>query len=204
MTALYSVSTLITHVISSSGYAGIFLFMLISSSAIPIPSEIIMLFSGFLVTQGQISLVGIILTGAFGSLAGSLILYYIGYYGGQPLVEKYGKYLHISSKDLARADRFFLRYADAANFIGRLIPIIRSFISFPSGVAKADIKKFIFYSFLGSLIWSIIFGVAGYKLGQNWDSIHPYFQKADQLLVIIIVALIGWFFYRHFRREKAV
>src|SRR5258708_3606188 len=134
MSLLAIVSSWIVHVISVGGYAGIVLLMAIESAAIPLPSEVVMPFSGFLVAQGRFTLAGIALAGAIGSVIGSAVLYAIGYYGGRPLALKYGKYIFINHSDLERAEKFFVKHGDLANFLGRILPILRTFISFPAGL----------------------------------------------------------------------
>ncbi len=189
------------HIISASGYYGIFLLNFISSTAIPIPSEVFMPFSGFLAYQGHLALLAVILTGAIGSVFGSLVLYYIGYFGGRPLIEKYGKYILMHTDDLARADKFFAKYGDLSNFFGRMLPIVRSFISFPAGVSRMNLKKFILYAFLGSLVWSAFLTLAGYFLGQHWDQLGPVFHQFDYIFIGLIAAGIIWFVSKHLRKR---
>jgi membrane protein DedA with SNARE-associated domain len=134
-------------------------------------------------------------------VVGSAILYGIGYYGGRPLIEKYGKYILIRSEDLDSAERFFQKYGTASNFIGRMLPVVRTFISFPAGVAKVDVRKFLFYSFVGSFVWSLFLGYVGLKLGQNWDTLHKYFKGLDYLIVAVVVIGVVWYVYRHFKKR---
>jgi membrane protein DedA with SNARE-associated domain len=198
---LAHLSAFVTHVISSGGYFGVGILMALESAAIPLPSEVIMPFAGYLVSIGTFTLLGISLAGAIGSVIGSAILYGIGYYGGRPLIEKYGKYILIRSEDLDSAERFFKKYGVASNFIGRMLPVVRTFISFPAGVAKVDVKKFLFYSFVGSFIWSLFLGYIGLKLGQNWDILHKYFRGLDYVIVTVVVIGVVWYVYRHFKKR---
>ena len=198
-----AISTWSIHVISALGYVGIAILMAIESSAVPLPSEIIMPFSGFLVLTGRFSLLGISLAGGIGSVIGSLFLYYIGFYGGRPLVEKYGKYLLIHSSDIAAVDKFFSKYGIFSNLFGRVLPIVRTFISFPAGISKAPIKSFVVYSFVGSFIWSLFLGYIGFKLGQNWDNLKSYFHNIDLIVGVLVLLGIAWFVYKHVRRGLA-
>ena len=139
----------IISVISSMGYMGIILSMAIESACIPLPSEIIMPFSGYLVHTGRFGLIETGLAGAFGCVVGSIAAYYAGFYGGRPFMEKYGKYVFITPKELDTADRWFARYGDAAIFISRLLPVVRTFISLPAGIARMNFTKFVIYTFIG-------------------------------------------------------
>ena len=158
----------IMGVISSMGYAGIVLLMAIESACIPLPSEIIMPFAGFLVFKGELVLWIVAVAGALGCVLGSIPAYYLGMYGGRPLVEKYGKYVLISHKDLNMADDWFAKHGDIIIFIARLLPAVRTFIAFPAGVARMNMPKFIAYTFVGSLIWCFVLAYIGMKFGENW------------------------------------
>ena len=201
---LTTISNLIVHLISAAGYAGVAFLMAIESTAIPLPSEVIMPFAGSLVAIGRFSLFGVALAGAVGSVIGSAILYYIGAYGGRPLVERYGKYVLISHHDLHTAEKFFTKYGNFSNFIARLLPVVRTFISFPAGIARVEIKSFLLYSFIGSFIWSYFLAYIGFKLGSNWDSIKPFFHKFDYLIIAIAVIAIVLYVYRHIRHARAL
>ncbi len=189
----------IMGVISSMGYAGIVLLMAIESACIPLPSEIIMPFSGFLVFQGQMSLTGISLAGAIGCVLGSIPAYYLGMLGGRPLVEKYGKWVLISHRDLDWADRAFAKHGEIIIFIGRLLPAVRTFIAFPAGVAKMRMSKFILYTFVGSLIWCYLLGYAGFVLGEHWDSLKVYFHQFHYVIAGAGLLFVIWYIRRHFK-----
>jgi membrane protein DedA with SNARE-associated domain len=197
---LFFLGGLVIWVISSLGYLGIILCMAIESACIPLPSEIIMPFSGYLVWQGQFTLFGIALAGAFGCLVGSVATYYIGLWGGRPLLEKYGRYVLISGHDLDQADRFFARFGDEAIFISRLLPVVRTFISLPAGIAKMNPVKFSFYTFTGSFFWCWALGWLGYKLGEHWNTLGGYFHRFDIIIGVMILAGIGVFLYRHLKK----
>jgi len=170
-------ATWIMGVISSLSYSGIVLLMAIESACIPLPSEIIMPFAGFLVFKGEMTLWGVAFAGAIGCVVGSIPAYYLGMYGGRPLVEKYGKWVLISAKDLNWADKAFAKHGEIIIFIGRLLPAVRTFIAFPAGVARMNMTKFISYTFAGSLIWCYLLALAGFKAGENWESLKVYFHQ---------------------------
>lgn len=201
-TILEPIGKWIISVISQLGYLGIVLTMGIESACIPLPSEIIMPFSGYLVFTGRFSLIGVSVAGAFGCVVGSVAAYWVGIWGGRPFIQKYGKYVLISHKDLATADRWFEKYGDWAIFISRLLPVIRTFISLPAGIAKMNFFKFIIYTFLGSLPWCFMLAYVGKVLGQNWEGIRVYFRRADIFIGIIIALGIFYFLYRHLKPEK--
>ncbi|MFH1825588.1 MAG: DedA family protein [Candidatus Firestonebacteria bacterium] len=194
-------SGFIIAVISTLGYWGIILSMAIESACIPLPSEIIMPFSGYLVWTGKFTLFGISLAGAIGCVLGSVVTYYIGVLGGRPLLEKYGKYVLISHHDLEVADKFFAKYGDSAIFISRLLPVVRTFISLPAGIVKMNFVKFFIYSLVGSFIWCLFLGWIGLKLGEHWNTLGIYFHKFDIVIGIIIVIGIVLYLYRHLSKK---
>lgn len=195
-------SHFVTNTISSLGYGGIVALMGIESANIPLPSEIIMPFSGYLVFTGRFTLWGIALAGGFGCLFGSWLSYWVGSVGGRPLIERYGKYILISHHDINLADKWFARWGDITVFVGRLLPVIRTFISFPAGIAKVNFWKFSIYSLVGSIIWSYFLGWVGFKLGENWDSLKGYFHKFDLAIGIVIIAGIALYVYRHIKNSR--
>lgn len=192
----------IIDVISSSGYLGIILLMGIESACIPLPSEIIMPFSGYLVFRGQFGLWEVGLAGAVGCVVGSVPAYYLGLYGGRPLVEKYGKYVLVRQKDLDLADRWFARYGDWAIFFSRLLPVVRTFISFPAGVARMNVPRFVIYTFLGSFPWCLGLAYVGMKLGENWNTLGVYFHRFDLVIGILIGLGVAYYLWRHLKRNK--
>lgn len=191
------ITSFIVNSISTLGYSGVALMMAIESACIPLPSEVIMPFAGFLVAQEKFSLLGVTLAGALGCLIGSLIAYFVGYWGGRVFIEKYGKYILISGHDLKTADNFFNKYGSGAIFFSRLLPVVRTFISLPAGIAKMNFYKFAVYTFLGSLPWCFILAYIGKKLGEHWDTLGTYFHKFDFLIIILIIAGIIWYIKRH-------
>lgn len=196
-----SVATSILTVISSMHYSGIVLLMAIESACIPLPSEIIMPFAGFLVSKGEMTLFGIALAGAIGCVLGSIPAYYAGKLGGRPFVDKYGKYLLISHKDLDIADHLFLRYGEIIIFVARLLPVVRTFIAFPAGVAGMKMTTFINYTFVGSFIWCYALGYAGMKAGEHWEDLKIYFRQFHYVIVIAGIIFIAWYVHRHFKNR---
>ena len=180
-------------VISQAGYPGIVLLMGIESACIPLPSEIIMPFSGYLVYTGRFKLAWVALAGAVGCNVGSLVAYYVGALGGRPLAEKYGRYVLVTRHDLELADRWFARYGDWAVFFARLLPVVRTFIALPAGVARMNFLRFNLYTFLGSLPWCLALAYAGLKLGERWTILRQYFHRFDTAIVILIVIAGAWF-----------
>lgn len=199
------ISGYVTGFISWIGYAGIFLLMAAESACIPIASEITLPFSGFAVQQGNLNFWLVVLAGTFGCLAGSLISYYVGFYGGRPILERYGKYILIQKHDLDRADMWFAKYGNNAVFFSRMLPIVRTFISLPAGIARLEIKRFVLYSFIGSLPWCIALTYAGVILGNNWGLLDHYGLYVDIIIIIGIIAFIAYAAYVMFiKKDQAV
>ena len=202
-------SGFIIATISLMGYAGIVLLMAIESACIPLPSEIIMPFSGYLVSTGEMNLWAVGVAGAVGCVLGSLVAYWVGMYGGRPLIEKYGRYVLVSKHDLDIADRWFERRGEIIVFVSRLLPAIRTFIAFPAGVARMNLKRFIIYTFAGSLPWCLGLAYIGQKLGEKWnqdDTLKTWFHRFDFVIGIIGVLVVGWWIWRHIghlRQERA-
>ena len=191
----------IKSLIAFAGYGGIVILMGIESACIPLPSELIMPFAGYLVFQGTMSLVWVATAGAIGCNVGSLVAYEIGCYGGRPLVERYGRWILMGRRELDAADRFFARWGYLAVFVGRLLPVIRTFIALPAGIARMPRVRFHVYTFLGS--WPWCFGLAwlGMKLGENWRVIGKYLHKFDVVIVVVLVVGIAWFVRSHWQNR---
>lgn len=196
------IATWIISVISTMGYGGIVLLMAIESACIPLPSEIIMPFAGFLVFKGELTLWLVALAGAVGCVIGSIPAYYVGVYGGRPLAEKYGKYILLSKNDLDMADRLFAKYGEIIIFIARLLPAVRTFIAFPAGVARMNMPKFIMYTFIGSLIWCWLLAYAGMKFGEHWDNLKVYFHEFHYVIIGAGIIFLIWYVRRHFKHAK--
>ena len=198
-------SAFIEATISTLGYGGVVLLMAIESACIPLPSEIIMPFSGYLVYKGQFNLWGVGVAGAVGCVVGSWVAYYVGLYGGRPFIERYGRYVLMSRHDLDLADRWFARYGEAIVFFSRLLPVVRTFIAFPAGVARMNMTRFTVYTFLGSLPWCLGLAYVGQILGEQWDkneTLKTWFHRFDFLIGAVILAAAVWWVWRHFKHSR--
>ena len=190
-------TNLILDWISNYGYGGIMLLMALESACMPVPSEIVMPFAGYLVARdGVMSLLGITVAGALGCTIGSIAAYVFGFYAGRPLILRYGKYVLIREKHLVTAEQWFEKWGDKATFIARLLPVIRTVISLPAGIAKMNFKKFVFYSFVGSVPWTFMLAYVGYVLGSEWESIKGVFRELDVVVVIAAIAVVAYYAYR--------
>ena len=199
-TIIAAIASFIVATISASGYAGVALLMAIESACIPLPSEIIMPFSGYLVFTGRFDLVAVATAGAIGCNLGSTVAYAIGYYGGRPLVENWGAYVMVSRRDLALVDRFFDRFGGITVFVSRLLPVVRTFIALPAGIARMPQLKFQVYTFLGSWPWCFALAYIGAKLGERWESdptLREIFHRFDVVIVAVIALAIIWYVWHH-------
>ncbi len=195
----------VTQVIGSLGYAGIVALMGIESACIPLPSEIIMPFAGYLVYKGQFSLLWAATAGAIGCNVGSVVAYWIGAWGGRPLVQRYGRWVLMSHHDLGRMTHFFERYGTITVLLGRLLPVVRTFIAFPAGVARMPQFRFHIYTFLGSWPWCFGLAYVGMKLGEKWHTdprFHEAFHRFHLVVELALVASIVWFVWTHYNRLK--
>ena len=193
----------IVDLISATGYAGIAALMAIESACIPLPSEVIMPFAGYLVSIGKLSLIGVATAGAIGCNVGSTIAYYVAAKGGRPVFERWGSYVFVSVADLERAERFFARYGSVTVFVARLLPVVRTFIAFPAGLARMPVLKFQVYTFLGSWPWCFALAYVGYVLGDRWHSDPTFraaFHRFDVAVVILVLAAAAWFLWSHWPR----
>ena len=198
-------SHFIVATISALGYGGIVLLMAIESACIPLPSEIIMPFSGYLVSTGELNLWGVAIAGAVGCVVGSLVAYWAGMYGGRPFIEKYGRYILLSHHDLDLADRWFAKYGEVIVFVSRLLPAIRTFIAFPAGVARMNLTRFVIYTFAGSLPWCLGLAYVGQKLGEQWDkdaTLKTWFHRFDFLIGIAGALFVAWWIWRHIKHSR--
>ncbi len=194
----------VTAVISSTGYLGVVLLMAIESACIPLPSEVIMPFAGYLVYKGSFTLLLVATAGAFGCNVGSVIAYEIGYYGGRPLVERYGSYVLLGRHDMEIADRFFLRFGSTAVFLGRLLPVIRTFIALPAGIARMPRLRFHVYTFLGSWPWCFALAWVGMKLGEKWNAderLKHWLHRLDAVIILLVLAGLIWFVRSHWKNR---
>jgi membrane protein DedA with SNARE-associated domain len=200
----------IIAVISKSGYLGMMFLMGIESACIPLPSEIIMPFAGFLVYSGQsdplvhlpFNLFLVATAGAIGCNLGSVVAYEIGSYGGRPLIERYGSYVFLGRHELEMAERFFARFGAIAVLIGRLLPVIRTFIALPAGIVRMPRLKFHIYTFVGSWPWCFALAWIGMKLGESWDKdprLKQWFHRLDAVIILLLLIAIAWFIKSHWK-----
>jgi membrane protein DedA with SNARE-associated domain len=197
-------ATVIVAVISATGLLGIALLMAVESACIPLPSEIIMPFAGYLVSTGRFSLFLVATAGALGCNLGSTVAYVVGYRGGRPLIERWGSYILMNHKDLERAESFFARFGSLAVFIARLLPVVRTFIALPAGIARMPQLKFQIYTFLGSWPWCFALAWIGYRLGQAWESdprLHSVMHRLDLVVVLTVVLAVVWYLRQHWRQR---
>lgn len=185
------------------GYWGIALGMAVESACIPLPSEIVLPFGGFMAAQGTITFTEAVMAGQLGGMAGSIFAYAVGRFGGRSLLERYGKYILISKHEMEVADRWFATRGEFTVFTARLLPGIRTFISLPAGLTGMNFGKFLFYSFLGMLPWSYLFTWLGYRLGQDWTLVRTYLHKFDLVIIAVLVAAVVWFIWWKLRRRPA-
>ena len=200
---LSALTNFIIHTISTLGYPGVVILMAIESACIPLPSEIIAPFAGYLVFTGRFNLFWVSIAGGVGSMLGSWVTYELGKHHGRRFVEKYGKWILVSHEDLELADHFFKRFGHLSTFIGRLLPVVRTFISLPAGVAKVPRIPFLIYSFVGSVLWTYFLAFLGMKLGENWGTLHERFHWADTAIIVLIIIGAVWWIGRHLKRSKA-
>lgn len=194
---------LILDWISTYGYWGIIFLMALESATLPIPSEIVMPFAGYLVARdGIMSLPLVILAGTVGCTIGSIAAYVFGYYAGRPLILRYGKYILIRERHLKLAERWFEKYGNKATFIARLLPVIRTVISLPAGISKMRFKTFVLYSFVGSLPWTASLAYIGFVLQRNWREVSGVFRELDVIVLVSALAIILYYVYR-WRKSRA-
>ena len=201
---LHSLAAFVIWVISTGGYGGVMLLMAIESACIPLPSEVIMPFSGYLVFTGRFNLFWVATAGAIGCNLGSVLAYEVGAYGGRPLIEKYGKYVLLNAHDLELADKFFHRWGATTVFVGRLLPVIRTFIALPAGIAKMPRLRFHVYTFLGSWPWCFMLAYVGLKLGENWNTLGKYFHEFDAVIGGFLALGVVWFLWSHWKNRVRV
>lgn len=194
---LEQITSSIIHLIQSSGYLGIFILMTFESALIPLPSEITMPFAGFLVSQGKLNFWFVVMAGAFGNLIGSLIAYGIGFYLEEHLIvkwiKKYGKFLLITEHEYERSLCWLRKYGEGVVFFSRVIPAVRTFISLPAGLSEMNIWKFSFYTFIGSILWSVVLTYAGVRFGSDWDKMEPYFKQFQIALGGVFIIGLLWY-----------
>ncbi|MBI5037546.1 MAG: DedA family protein [Candidatus Kerfeldbacteria bacterium] len=191
-----------THFIDAAGYPGILLLMILESMIAPIPSEAVMPFAGFLIHQGTMTWLWVVFASTLGSIIGSLISYWIGAYGGRPLVLKFGKYLLLNEHHLEASEKFFQRRGSVAIFVSRFIPVVRHFISIPAGISRMPLGRFVLFTTIGAGLWNSFLAWVGVKLGENWERIHVYGSKIDIVVVAIILGVIIYYGRELWRQRR--
>ena len=207
------VRDLVTQVYEAVGYLGVALWVAIESVIVPIPSELVLPFAGFLVGEGAAiePLTGqpwlywlVVFAGTLGATVGSLVAYAIGAWGGRPILERWGRIFGITDADLDKADAFFLRYGDAASFFGRMIPVIRSLVSFAAGISHMPLLRFTVFSFLGSLPFTALLVFAGVQLGANWETVGGFLKQFEYaILAVIGLVVLAWIWFRIIKPRRA-
>jgi membrane protein DedA with SNARE-associated domain len=195
------IATYATYLIEKTGYASVFILMVMESMVFPVPSEAVMPFAGFLIVQGTFTFWQVILVSTLGSIVGSLISYYIGFYGGMPFVKRFGKYALLDVEELEATERFFKKRGELTIFICRLIPVVRHLISIPAGTGKMNIWKFSLFTILGAAIWNAFLTYVGYVLKNNWERVMKYSHIIDIVVVLFLVLMVGFYVYRHLRKK---
>lgn len=191
------IGQLAINIIQSLGYFGLVILMALESMVVPLPSELVMPFAGFLASQGKFSFIYVVIFSTLGSIIGSLISYYIGKYGGNPLVLKYGKFLLLDANDLEKTEKWFGKRGERTIFISRFIPVVRHLISIPAGIGKMNIWKFIVYTAFGAAMWNAFLTYLGYVLGENWESMRKYSEYISIAVVIFLIIACAFFIRRH-------
>lgn len=195
----------IVAVIGATGYGGVLLLMAIESACIPLPSEIIMPFAGYVVWQGKMNLIAAATAGAIGCNLGSVVAYWIGAHGGRPMVEKYGRYVLMSRRDLDRVDHYFQKYGSITVLLGRLLPVVRTFIALPAGIARMPQLRFHLYTFIGSWPWCFALAYVGMKAGASWNDpnskLKHVLHKADAAIIVLVLAAVAWFVWSHLKHR---
>ena len=192
----------VISIISLFGYFGVFLAMAVESACIPLPSEIILPFTGYMVFLGRFGLWQATLAATLGNLFGALVAYYIGLWGGRPFIKRFGRYFFIHERELSRTEELFDRHGELTVFIGRLLPVVRTFISLPAGIARMNPVKMAIYTVAGALPWCLMLIVVGQKLGQNWNTLKPLFHRLDLVVVILILLMVGYWIYKHYAIKR--
>ena len=196
-------ATYITQFIHSVGYSGVFILMCMESMVFPVPSEAVMPFAGCLIAEKTFSFGGVVVISTLGSIVGSLISYYAGYYGGMPFVRKFGRYVMLDEEELEATHRYFNKFGDITILVCRFIPVVRHLISIPAGSGKMNIVKFVIYTVIGAGLWNSFLAYVGMKLKSNWAEVMKYSGVIDKGVLVFLVVLVGLFVFRHFKKQAA-
>ncbi len=190
-----------TEVIGDYGYYAVVVLMVLESACIPIPSEVTMVFGGFLVSRGRLDFFWVGMLGTLANVLGSWLAYWVGLVGGRPLIERWGRYIFLRKHELDRAEVWFDKHGEAAVFVSRLLPVVRTFISLPAGVAKMPFAKFTIYTFLGCLPWTFALTWAGFLLGENWETFLKYGEPVSIAIGVIVLAVLVWWLVKRARAK---
>jgi membrane protein DedA with SNARE-associated domain len=206
------VRQLVTDLYNAVGYVGVAIWVAVESVIIPIPSELVLPFAGFLAGEGgrlepltgqPWNLALITLAGTIGATVGALVAYAIGYFGGRPIIERWGRYLGISAEDIDRAEAFFERHGTKAAFFGRMVPVIRSLVSFAAGIARMPLGPFVLFTALGSLPFTFVLAFAGVQLGQNWEAVGAVLKRFEYAVVgVLVLVALAWIWFRIIRPRR--
>jgi membrane protein DedA with SNARE-associated domain len=201
-----SIIEFVQHLFEAVGWLGVVLAMAIESACIPLPSEVTMPLAGwFLIEAKGLGWEWTLVAGLYGAIGctiGSALAYWVGALGGRPFILKWGKYVLISPHHVDMADRWFAERGEIMAFVSRLLPVVRTFISFPAGVARMNFPKFLFYSFLGSLPWCWALAYGGFMLGSRWEELREKMRPFDYPIAVIVLVLLGWFIWRGIKNRK--
>lgn len=188
--------------ISFGGYFGVFTLMALESMIAPVPSEVVMPFAGYLVLQGRFNFWIVLLASSLGSIFGSFLSYYIGFYGGRPLVLKFGRYLLLEEEHLEWTEKWFKKQGEKTILVSRFVPVVRHLISIPAGIAGMSVRKFFAYTFIGAAMWNFILLYAGLRLGSHWDKIHGFSRQLDIVFDAAVVVFLAYFIWKHHKRKN--
>jgi len=188
--------------VHSLGYSGILIMMALESMIFPLPSELVMPFAGFLAIQGTFKFWMVVLFSSLGSIIGSLISYFLGYYGGNRLVKRWGKYFLLDEEDLLKTEQWFQKRGELTIFISRFIPVVRHLISIPAGIGKMNLEKFCFYTLAGATLWNTFLAYIGLKLGENWAIVRQYSEYISLPVAVLILVIGAYFVYRHIKHHQ--
>ncbi len=192
----------IVAVISAGGYMGVFILMALESMIAPVPSEVVMPFAGYLASQGRFDFWLALFASSLGSIAGSLSSYYMGFYGGRPLVIKFGRYFLLDEEHLEWTEKWFTKQGSKTILISRFIPVVRHLISIPAGIARMSMGRFLVYTFIGATSWNLVLLYAGFKLGSHWDKIHQYSKELDIIFFVGVILFLVYFVWKHHKKRK--
>ena len=196
-------SELFANLIASTGYLGVFILMVLESMVAPVPSELVMPFAGFLVADGKLNLWLVIIISTIASVTGSLISYFIAYFGGKELIHKFGKFVLLDKDELEWTERWFQKRGSITILISRFIPVVRHLISLPAGLARMDLKRFIFFTTIGATAWNTFLLLVGMQLRERWELVHKYSKQLDIVVVVLIVLVAAYLVYKHVKRRKS-